>query len=480
MPVFAPGTVHSPETLQPYMVVSSLYRLLQAVRIHQDANRLVVSCANDFLRDIRQALAAEDEISFQFSRGWLFFQGEKVPYRQETANLIHNLLNLFGRLGVSGIRFRKNLIEVHSSSLMAFFRKFAKLAQQEMTFEQLQEQLLPTEFDWVDLLEEPEEIHAELSPDKREQGLRTYSAAMDTLEDIGEKVSSRKRAGVRRIIRVIQKMVDLIIEDERVLMGLSTLRDHDDSIYSHSINVSILAMTLGFRIGLSRQAVQRLGICGMFFDLGKVSIPKEILHKSSGLSEDEINLIHQHPHVGVSQIVRLVSSREMKVNSLLSSFEHHLKYDRSGYPKTSWQRPLSLFGRILAIADVFVALTSYRPYRPYAFSPDCAIGIMLEGLGKEFDPVLLKVFASMQGVYPVGTLLQIDSGELALVVDSPSGGLADRPMVLLLQADGKGGFEKKETIDLAERDKDKGGFRRNIISSMHPSAYGIQPMQYIF
>ena len=193
-----------------------------------------------------------------------------------------------------------------------------------------------------------------------------------------------------------------------------------------------------------------------------------------------MHLIHQHPNAGVNQIVQLNAAREMKVHSLLSSFQHHLKYNLTGYPQRDWREPLHLFGRIIAIADTYVALTSYRPYRAYTLSPDSALGVMLEGTGKDFDPVLLKMFVNMLGTYPIGTLLQLDTGHLALVADSPEETNPDRPKVIILEPDNKGGFIKKETVDLAEKEKLTGKYLRNIISSMNPSVYRIQPMEYLF
>jgi len=171
----------------------------------------------------------------------------------------------------------------------------------------------------------------------------------------------------------------------------------------------------------------------------------------------------------------------MKAYSLLSSFEHHLRYDRSGYPQNEgWLTPVSNFGRILAIADVYVALTSYREYRPYTLSPDSALSVMVEASGLEFDPVLLKVFVNMMGAYPIGTLLQLDSNQIALVVDNPGGVASDRPSALILKPDGKGGFSKDEYIDLEEQEQDTGKYKWNIVSSMNPVVYGIQPMEFLF
>ncbi|MBU2228491.1 MAG: hypothetical protein KJ936_12665 [Proteobacteria bacterium] len=175
----------------------------------------------------------------------------------------------------------------------------------------------------------------------------------------------------------------------------------------------------------------------------------------------------------------LIAPRELKAKIILPPFEHHLKYDLSGYPQTDRKKPLSLFGRILTITDIFDAMTSPRIYRPVALSPDRVLTMMLEGAGKDFDPILLKVFINMLGVFPVGTLLLLDTGEMCLVMESPEGAEVGRPRVVILE-DGKGGgFRKGETANLAERDPRSGAFRRNIVKSFHPSEYGIQPVDFL-
>jgi hypothetical protein len=156
-----------------------------------------------------------------------------------------------------------------------------------------------------------------------------------------------------------------------------------------------------------------------------------------------------------------------------------LKYDLSGYPQTHNKKSVSLFGRIIAIADVFDALTSPRIYRPEANSPDRALDIMLKGSGKDFDPILLKAFINMLGVYPVGTLLKLDTGEFGIVVKSSKIGNPARPHIVLLKRNDNGKFKKGDLVDLSEKDPKKESFKRDIVKSFHPSNFSIQPADFI-
>jgi HD-GYP domain-containing protein (c-di-GMP phosphodiesterase class II) len=308
---------------------------------------------------------------------------------------------------------------------------------------------------------------------------RTYSYALSSLKEVSEKVVSERRAGTRKLKRITQNMVDLLTEDESVLLGMSTVRDYDDYTYTHSVNVAILSLCLGKRIGLSRVSLTRLGMCGLVHDLGKVEIPREILNKPGKLTDQEFEEMKRHPVKGVSQIIKLGASRDLKAKIVLPPFEHHLKYDLSGYPQVKGKKRVSLFGRILSIADVFDALTSPRIYRPHAFSPDRALGMMLEGSGKDFDPILFKVFINMLGVYPVGTFLYLDTGEKGLVMAPPQNGDKARPKVLLLKDDRQGGFSKDKIVNLAEKDIRTGLFKRNPKKSINPSVLGIQAAEFL-
>ena len=206
---------------------------------------------------------------------------------------------------------------------------------------------------------------------------KTYSYALASVKEVSQKLASQQRVGMRKIKRMVQNMVDLLMEDDSLFLGMSTIRDYDDYTYTHSVNVAILSLSLGKRIGLSRTSLAVLGICGLLHDLGKVMIPLHIINKPGKLSDEEFPEVQKHPLNSVRQIVKLRGSRDLKDKILLAPFEHHLKYDLSGYPRIDKKKPVSLFGRILTIGDVFDAITSSRVYRPKAFSPYKTLGIML-------------------------------------------------------------------------------------------------------
>ncbi len=293
------------------------------------------------------------------------------------------------------------------------------------------------------------------------------------------KISSQKRAGIQQAKRIVQNMVDILIEEDTILLSMSTMRDYDDYTYTHSVNVALLSMCLGKRIGLSKIMLERLGIAGMFHDLGKVAIPHDLINKPDKLTEEEFDQVREHPINSVLHILKINAARDLKNKIILAPFEHHLMYDFSGYPRISNKTSISLFGRILTITDIFDAMSSPRIYRPLTFSPDKVVRIMLDESGKRFDPILLKVFINMLGLYPVGTMLLLDTGELCLVMETPEDDELGRPVVIILNRDQEGKYSKGDVVNLAEQDPQSGVFCRNIIESFHPSIYGIQPTDFL-
>ena len=315
----------------------------------------------------------------------------------------------------------------------------------------------------------------------KKKAMRTYGYAMNSLQTLSQKLSAGRYAGIGKAVHMVQNMVDLIMDDDNVLLGLSTIRDYDDYTFTHSVNVAILSVCLGNRIGLSRSLLGRLGLSGLFHDLGKIDVPIKILNKPGRLADDELAELQKHSLNSVRRIIRLRASYDKKAEILLPPFEHHLKYDLSGYPKTPRKRPLTLLGRIVAIADVYDAVTSQRIYRSKFLSPDQALGLMLKGAGTDFDPILLKVFINMLGVYPLGTILKFDNDEMGMVTAPPDKEKGSSELwVLLLQDNGDSTYTKRYLMSLGSWDKEQGGFNRPILESCHPSELGIQPAELIF
>jgi HD-GYP domain-containing protein (c-di-GMP phosphodiesterase class II) len=466
----------------------SFFSLLQAIKIHDDNNRLVVDGIRKFNENLARCME-EDSLTIKASKGFLFFEDEKLPYTKRTKNLIDNMVHFFEARNLEGLCLFRDTDQASARDILLLMRGLDAAGHEQDPIAWLSDILDINNLAWVEIIQKPKTEEEEEETDaeddeidhlRRERAKKDYTYIMASLNEVAKKVSDRKRVGIRKTVRVVQDIVTHIVEDDEIYSAISTLRVFDDYTFVHSVNVAILSMCIGKQLHLSRRSLERLGLCALFHDLGKIEVPYEILNKPGKLDEAEFKLLQEHSLNSARLIVKLRASRDRKARILLPPFEHHLKYNLSGYPYTDWKKPLTLFGRIIAIADVYDAITSERVYRKSALSPDRALGLMLEGAGRDFDPILIKVFINMLGVYPVGTLLKLDTGKLALVVSSSRKKGERRPVACSMERGPDGTYQKGQTFDLAERDSRTGKYVWGITETYHPSAFGIQPVQHIF
>ena len=455
----------------------NLYRLIQAVRIHQDNNQLVKVCVERF-QDNMATLNLEGELKLWISEGRFFVQTERLHYRKELIRIVHAMLDFFNRRSLQGVCFTPQTSNAPLEEIVAFVRILIQSVEKSAPASWLEKQMEVVKWPWLRILKGLE-FQRGSEKDLREKARNTYFHALTSVKDVVQRVSVQGHAGIRKAKRMVQNMVDCLSQDESLFLCLSTIKDYDDYTYSHSVNVAVLSLCLGSRIGFSRTSLEHLGICGLFHDLGKVEVPHEILSKPGHLTQDEWQQMQNHPMASVRQILKLHASHDLKSKIILAPFEHHIKFDLSGYPHVLFKNKVSLFGRILQIADVYDAITSPRAYRSSYLSPDQAIGFMMKGAGKDFDPVLLKVFAIMMGTYPVGSLLVLDTGEMGIVADYPMESGGHLPRVVLLKKEGEGPYTRGEMIDLSEKDAQTGALRRNVVKSLNAASHGIQPASFL-
>jgi len=459
----------------------SLYSLLKTAKIHKANNQVVLDGVKKFMANVARLTIDDSHLSIKASSGSIIIQDEKVAYKKDSKIIMGNMLNYFEQRNLEGLLLSHTVQNESIENILGFMRALNNVDQEENSLKLLVEYLKKKKINWVTLTEKPQMVVDDKDSLPKEEVVRKdYTHMLASFKEVAGKVTGQKKAGMRKTIRVVQGMVSNLMEDDEIYSAISTLRVFDDYTYTHSVNVAILSMCIGKRVGLSRRLLERLGLSGMFHDLGKIEVPYEILNKPGKLDDQESKFMEAHSLDSARLITKIRGSSDRKAKILLPPFEHHLKYNLTGYPYTNWQKPLSLFGRIIAIADVYDAVTSPRVYRSNTMSPDRALGLILEGAGKDFDPILVKVFINMLGVYPVGTLLRLSTGELALVIKTPQKKGERRPLVNLMHPDNMGGYLHGEIVNLADRDPETGEYLINITSTHHPSTFNIQPVEHIF
>ncbi len=310
--------------------------------------------------------------------------------------------------------------------------------------------------------------------DSKEAAKRVFFEAVAAIREFMKNVGEEKYPNVRRLKRVAQKAVYLILEDESFLLGLASIKNYDEYTFNHSVNVAIYALAIGSRLGFSKNTLRELGLTALLHDIGKSKIPKEILNKPGPLAQNEWEIMKVHPLEGVEIVLNLKQMGEIDPKMVFGIFEHHQKDNLLGYPELLLKEERNLFGQIIQIADVYDALATPRVYKK-AFPPEQALAMMVKDKGSQFDMILLKIFIGVVGIYPVGSLVHLNTQELGVVYKSNPMSTG-RPCVLLLASD-KARYPKKEMIDLTETDG-QGRYKRSITKTLDPLMYHIDMGKY--
>jgi HD-GYP domain-containing protein (c-di-GMP phosphodiesterase class II) len=278
--------------------------------------------------------------------------------------------------------------------------------------------------------------------------------------------------------RAIQNIVDLMKADEPAMLGFTTLRCHDQYTQKHSVNVALLSIALANRAGYPKVELADLGLAALFHDMGKAAIPLEVLNKPGEFTEDEWAAMRSHPTEGVLSLAQLRGIVNLPSRMAAASFEHHMNLDYSGYPKLKTPWKLSLTGRILMIADCYDAMTSSRVYRREPMAPAKVLNMMFQKSGKSFDSTLLKLFVTCVGIVPIGSVVELTSDEVAVVL-KPAASTSDgeRPFVKVI-ADAQGNpVDNGPELDLTEKD-DIGEYRHSIIRVIDNAEHKFDTSRY--
>ncbi len=285
---------------------------------------------------------------------------------------------------------------------------------------------------------------------KRARTEQALSTALAVSQVYLQSAFAGERIEMRHGKRAVQSLVDRILDDDSAVLGLAALRSADNYTFHHGVNVCVLSIALGKRLGLPRERLAELGVAALFHDLGKAHVPPEILRKKGAFTPEERAIVERHPLTGARELLRMMGLTPLAHAALLGCFEHHLWFDgASGYPRVSSGHRPSLFGRIVAIADCFDALSTKRVYMKERPPRADALAYLLGQGESKFDPRLLRLFVNMVGVYPIGSEVQLASGRTAIVKRIPEdASLSFHPIVVTLPPGPIG------ELDLSERGVD--------------------------
>lgn len=241
-----------------------------------------------------------------------------------------------------------------------------------------------------------------------------YQASADKVTQVLSGVLNSEKIDHLALKSSLNNIMESLSAQRQELLNLATVKRYDMETYVHMLNVSILSMYFSSRLGFDKEDILNIGVAAMFHDVGKMYISRKILHKSEKLSDQEFSRIKSHTLVGAQIMLKYVDS--LGILPVIVSIEHHLKYDISGYPRLPLLRKPHLASLIVSICDVYDALSQRRGYKQ-DYSPDVVYNIMNKEKGASFDPELLDKFFKAMGVWPIGSVVALNDGSIALVKD---------------------------------------------------------------
>ena len=460
-------------------LVTKFHVLMRVSQIYDSKNVAIQQFIQEFLQTINALVKRQDWFSLKIIKDELYLNDQRLRYTVEGFASFKYLLTHWKRRLIGEVIIRAPVDEKTLTEFISILVSLEEGREENAAFftRQLADRGIRTiEVLPLNVSEADGSLHRQ--EDHQEVGKKVFFEMIGTVKEVAAQIMGKQQTDVRRLKRLVQKSVQLAMEDESILLGLTTIKNYDEYTFNHSVNVSIYALAMGRRLGLSRRALTELGMTGLFHDLGKSKIPKEILNKPGALADEEWKIMKEHPMTGVKIILNLKQLGEINPRMAIGVFDHHLKADLSGYPKVFRKQKVSLFGRIMQIVDAYDAMTTPRIYKKNPLTPAEALAIMVKERDVQFDPILLKVLIGMIGIYPIGSLVLLDTKELGIVAKSnPDLRWADRPQVILIASEKGGGEAVKGTVDLTETNGG-GQFKRSIVKTLDPNKYHIDIAKY--
>lgn len=277
---------------------------------------------------------------------------------------------------------------------------------------------------------------------------------------------------VERLEPVVGRIADSVLRNPDALVSLSRIKTKDNYTFEHSVSVCVLLITFCQALGYERKVLMEVGVGGLLHDVGKMMVPDDILNKPSALTPPEFALMQSHAHIGAEMLKQTPGIPEIAV---VIAAQHHERIDGTGYPDRLKQDGISHFGQMASIVDVYDALTSNRIYHQ-SIEPTAALKKLFEWGKSHFNEELVHHFIRAIGIYPVGSLVRLESGLLGVVVEPDNENLL-HPTVRIVYDVTSGTFVPPHDMDLSKPPAGTEGDK--IVGHESPRKWHIDPYAYL-
>lgn len=294
------------------------------------------------------------------------------------------------------------------------------------------------------------------------------SKSIKVISNVLAELKAGRSIKVQTVRQSIAGLMESILRNPDAFFWLTRLKNKDDYAYAHCVDACGLAMAFGRHLGFSKPELENLAVGTLLFDIGKLQLPEELLKKPGRLTTDEYKLIRRHVEFGTKMVSEMKGVNKEIIQTV---FNHHERHNGSGYPRGIPGNKIPVNGRIAALVDCYDAITSERAYSR-AISAYDAVQMIYEWRDKDFQADMVEQFIQCIGLYPTGTLVELSTDEVGLVL-SQNRVRRLRPKVMLVLDGNKVAYEFNPTLDLIEDPEDDNGNVIEIKRPLAPGTYGI-------
>lgn len=455
------------------LLVMQLHMVLRTFKLHEPTNQALL-IASENLRDTINTLwaAIGGSVRLQLVDGVAYLNDVRLRLDATLESHVQFLQAELARRELGGIAFAR---PVDAEALRNFIQLLTREVSSAEDVKALRAALQQFKDLAMELLDpkvfvDEEVVDEEVKVDRRTFALQAYAKAIVAMrEGVRQVLDAGAPSTSLSTTRIVQDLVDIGRERVNFLLKLSAIKSADEYAYTHAANTCILSLVLGRALGVSRLELVDLGLAGLFADIGFATLPAELLDRERALTASERKEVQAAMLRQVRNIFAGTRLTDSLMRRVIVAYEHHLPYRD---PEHGNVNPLHPFSRIVAAADAFDALTTRRPWRD-GYPADEALDVLRQEAGRRFDPLVVRVLVNLMGLYPLGALVELGTGEVAVVYHSSHDPAdRDRPWVKLLRAPDGTPIRKTVIRNLA-REPGEGGRIRRVMRSQE--LHGVDP-----
>ncbi len=464
-------------------LVNYTFMSLRTLSMHSTGNEAVRQPLSRLNSTLDSLSVLVNTVHFIAVEGQVYLNDLRIRMESAAFENVKYLIGIFDRHGIGGISFDRTPSETELQELLLLLLRFKSPA--ELSAEQggklaairqaLEEaEVTGVKFDQPYFYKAGEtDVGGEEEGSDQEEAALAYAKGVLAVKDYFRAVEAAETANPLRIRKIVHDMVDVAESEGDEFLRLHTIHGVEDNYYNHCVNVSSLAVALGRYLGLTRVELAELGAAAMFHDVGYAVVEQDSLKRGEELSEED--RLRLHPISGFKSLLRQTEYGPSLMRRLLVNLEHHMHFKRPGGFPNLGKKSLSVYTRILQVADHYDALVTPVEDKP-GLLPIKALDRIVAASGEQFDPIVVKALVHVVGRYPYGSLVELNTGEVGVVT---SGGRThesfNHPIVMIVR-NADGSTSEPREVDLSESTV----LRRRVAEVLDPYAEGITPHAVLF